>query len=303
MATAGADQDEGQHGSILLPVIMLLLLLATAATAMTLQARTSLRDAATRRDRLALAAAADGAARATALALAAAAAAQAAPPFAVDGTPQTCRLDRGRRLWLAVQDEGGLVDLNKGSPDLVELILRRAGLSAPDAGSLAQGITAHRTDAAHPSVSRKPSSGRAGNGAPANAKDFVLADEIGDLSGVETRLFAVLRPLFTTSNRSAGLDPAVAAPAIRSMLPPKELAAPQFEAMTTPSSHSDFTITATVVTSTGQGFARRGLFRLDPDAGAAGRFTAWDALPTTQPSDEAIANPFCDKIAAVLALR
>ena len=63
------EDREGQAGTILLPVILLLLLLATAATTMMLQARTSLREASTRRIRLSSALAADAAVRATALAL------------------------------------------------------------------------------------------------------------------------------------------------------------------------------------------------------------------------------------------
>ena len=307
MATEPAQSappwDEGRQGSILLPVILLLLLLATAATAMTLQARTSLRDAATRRDRLALAAVADGAVRATALALAAAAASQAAPPFALDGTPQMCRLDGRRRLVLAVQDEGGLVDLNKAGAELITLVLGRAGLSAPDAEGLAEAITAHRTDAPRPKLGKQPVRSRPGDVGAAEAKDFTLADEIGDLPGVDTRLFGTVRPLFTASNRSAGIDPAVAAPALRALIPPKELTSPKFEAMTTPSSHTDFTITADVTGATHQSFIRRGLFRMDPQAGATGRFTAWDALPMAPPWAEAGLTPFCEKLAAALAIR
>lgn len=297
------DRGDNERGSILLPVILLLLLIATAATAMTLKARTSLREGATRRDRLALAAVADGAVRATALAMASAAANRASPPFGLDGTPQGCRLDRRRWLTLTVQDEGGLVDLNKGSPQLIEQILRRIGLSAPEAGSLAKAITAHRADAAQPrgkSLSGQPNR-RQIDTPPPDAQDFVLNDEVGDLPGVDAPLFARLQPLFTTANRSAGVDPAVASPAIRALVPLKEFNAAPFDALTTPSNHSDFTITAQVSTLSGPSFTRRALFRLDPDAGPGGRFTSWDAPPLGASLAEAAPSRFCQRLAAALA--
>ena len=269
---------------------------------MTLKARTSLREGATRRDRLALAAVADGAVRATALAMASAAANRASPPFGLDGTPQGCRLDRRRRLTLTVQDEGGLVDLNKGSQQLIEQVLRRAGLSAPEAGSLATAITAHRADAPRPRAkasSRQPNR-RQIDTPSADAQDFVLTDELGDLPGVDTPMFVRLQPLFTTANRSAGIDPAVASPAIRTLVPPKEFGAAPFDALTTPSNHSDFTITAQVSILSGPSFARRALFRLDPGAGPSGRFTSWDAPPLGAAPIEAAPSPFCQKLATAL---
>ncbi len=292
--------SESEQGSILLPVILLLLLLATAATAMTLQARTSLREAATRRDRLVLAATADAAVRATALALAGAAAAKASPPFGLNGTPQGCRLAHGRQLVLVVQDEGGLVDLNKATPDLVQEILRRAGLAAAEVSSLAGTIVAHRADAARSQAlsAKRP---RQPQTPPPEVHDFVLADEIGDLPGVDVARFDRLRPLFTTSNRSAGVDPVVAAPSIRAMIPPKELASPTFEAMVTPSNHTDFTITASIATASGQSFARRALFRLDPGAGGLGLFTAWDEVPTASVPAPMTESAFCQHLATALA--
>lgn len=296
-----ARQPGGQDGSILLPVILLLMLVATAATAMTVRARTSLREAATRRDRLVLQGLADGAARGTAFALAGAAAARAAPPFPLDGTAQACRLADGRSLVVSVQDEGGLVDLNKAGAELVSTVLRRSGLSAPEAGALAQAIAAHRADAprTQPAPAKRPT-GRGPAAAPAETRDFILADELGDLPGVDIARFLRLRPLFTTANRSAGVDPGVAGPALRALVPPRELASPAFESMTTPSNHADFTITATVASPTGQRFARLAAFRLDPDSGPLGRFTAWDAPPSFDPLPEGGGAASCRRLAALL---
>lgn len=301
-ATQRTARRDRQQGSILLPVILLLMLVATAATAMTVKARTSLREAATRRDRLVLQGLADGAARALAFVLAGAANAKAAPPFPLDGTPQACRLADGRRLVLSVQDEGGLVDLNKASLELVSTVLRRAGMSAPEAGALARAIAAHRADAprAQMPTGKRPTGHGAADAPRSEPRDFMLADEVGDLPGVDAALFARLRPLFTTANHSAGVDPIVAGPALRALVPPRELASPAFERMTTPSNHADFTITATVASPTGQRFARRAAFRLDPDAGPLGRFLAWDAPPTFDALPEASGTGMCRRVALLL---
>lgn len=296
-----SDMEGRRQGSILLPVILLLMLIATAATAMTVRARTSLREAATRRDRLVLQGLADGAARAVAFAMAGAAGARAAPPFPIDGTAQACRLADGRRLVLSVQDDGGLIDLNKAEVTLVSTVLRRAGLSAPDARALTQAIAAHRADAPRvQSSARKQPTDRSGVAAQPEARDFILADELGDLPGVDAARFAQLRPLFTTANHSAGVDPTVAGPALRALVPPRELASPAFESMTTPSNHTDFTITATVASRSGQRFARRAALRLDPEAGPLGRFAAWDAPPSFDPLPQADAGGYCQRVATLL---
>ncbi|MDX7952698.1 type II secretion system protein GspK [Lichenihabitans sp. Uapishka_5] len=291
------SRSSRQRGSILLPVIVLLLLLATAATAMTIQARTSLREAATRRDRLVSAMTADAAVRATALAMATAASAQAAPPFGLDGRPQSCRLAGGRVLQITVQDQGGLVDLNKGSLDLLHLVLTRAGLGGGEATALLKLVEARRnSEAPHLPPTVAPRTPQKAAAPPQVARDFVSVDELSDMPGLSLAGFERLRPLLTTANRSAGIDPQVAAPALRALIPPKELTSASFEAMSAPSRHSDFIITAVVASGSGQRFGRRASFRLDADAGPLGRFVAWDALaPVDLVTDESTSQ-FCDRV-------
>lgn len=292
--------SHGQEGTILLPVILLMLLLATAATAMTLQARTSLREASTRRARLTLSLAADAAVRAVALALSSATADRASPPFAIDGSPQGCRLWGDRHLDLAVQDEGGRLDLNKATPDLLLRVLSRAGLSGSDAKRLAEAIVARR-EPATAEAGRSRSAGRAAKTAVAPKVGFASADELDDLPGLQRPgLYDRLRPLFTVANGSTGIDPIVAAPAIRAAIPPKELASLDLESLTTPSNHSDFTITATVGIMGGPRFRRQTVLHLDPQSGPPGRYTTWEApdafdAPTTETGE------FCNRVAAALS--
>ena len=295
---AGADPDPPTRGSILLPVIVVLLLLASAATAMTMQTKVSLREAATRRDRLVLGLLADAAVRAASLALAQAATSQASAPFAIDGTPQSCTLAGGRRLVLEIQDEGGLVDLNKGSPDLLARIFKSAGVSGWDATAMVAAIEARRQPDNRPMD--KPGAVTRRVPAMVTRQDFESADEIDTLPGMTPALFDRLRPMFSVATGAAGVDPVVAGQAIRAIIPAKEMTAPNFESMTTQSSHVAFTITATVAARSGMRFRRRAALRLDPSAGPVGRVTAWDELPALGDLEGGASGSFCSRVAAAL---
>lgn len=290
-------RPERQEGTILLPVILLLLLLATASASMVLQARTSLREASTRRTRVSLALAADAAVRATALALSTASAARTAAPFPVDGSSQGCRWAGDRRLLLSVQDEGGRVDLNKGTDDLLKEVLTKAGLSAPDVNALTEAILARRGPG---SSGSRASRAQPAKGYTASADGFALADALDGLPGLRPGDFERLRPLFTVANGSAGIDPTVAGPAIRAIIPVRDLASPSFEPMTTPSNHDNFTIRAVMGSASGLRFAREAVLHLDAQAGPLGRFTSWEA-PISY--DSWVAGPddrFCRQLGAAL---
>ncbi|MCW6509922.1 type II secretion system protein GspK [Lichenifustis flavocetrariae] len=298
---AGDDPDPRTRGSILLPVIVVLLLIASAATAMTMQTKVSLREAGTRRDRLVLGLLADAAARSAALALAQAAATQAAAPFAIDGTPQSCALADGRRLVIEIQDEGGLVDLNKGTPDLLARIFKSAGVSAWDANAMVAAIKARRQPEGGPVEKPGAVTRRAPPVASRQTQGFESADEIDALPGMTAALFDQLHPMFSVANGAAGLDPEVAGRAIRSIIPTKEMTAPDFESLKTPSSHTAFTITATVTSPLGMRFRRREALRLDPSAGPVGRVTAWDEVPALGDLDAGVSGAFCGRVAAALS--
>jgi general secretion pathway protein K len=295
--TDAASAGGRRRGSILLPVIVVLLLIASAATAMTLQARTSLREAAVRRDRLALGLEADAVVRSVALALSEAAATHAEPPFALDGTPQACPLSRGGRVVLAVQDEGGRIDLNKASRDLLLLLLQRAGLSGSSATAATEAIV-HRRD---PSTAPSPTT-RGRTSAPPAQAGYATVDEIDSVPGVTSEVSERLRPALSVASGASGVDLAVASPGLRALIPIKELSGPAFAAFVSPSSHGAFTITGTVVSGAGTRVQRQALLQVDPGSGL-GRFMTWEAPVGFDPLDRIPTGPFCLRVREALALR
>ncbi len=296
--TAQVERDD--RGSILLPVIIVLLLIASAAAAMTLQAKVSLRDASVRRDRLVLGFMADALTRSAAVALAQAAAVKGAPPFAIDGTPQSCWLPAHRQVVLAVQDQGGLIDLNKAPAELLARVFTQAGLGGTGAKALSDAILARRDTGAPISV--KGMTSRAppprSTGLPSS---FDSADQIEGLPGVTPDLFNRLRSLFTVGSATAGVDPIVAAPALRALISRREMNAPEFKTYSVPSAHAGFDIKAVVTLPSGMRFTRHAAFRLDPSDGPGGRFAEWDAPVDTAPLAPGGQGAFCGAFAEALS--
>src|SRR5215470_15031289 len=67
-------------------------------------------------------------------------AAAKASRFAANGTPHVCALPGGALAALAVEDEGGKVDLNTASPKLISALLRGFGAGFDQADGLAAAI-------------------------------------------------------------------------------------------------------------------------------------------------------------------
>ena len=196
-----------------------------------------------------------------------------------------------------MQDEGGRIDLNKATTDLLSKILSQAGLSAPDVNALTGAIMARRgTGTGASGRPRAPST----KGYTAQATGFALADALDGLPGMQAGFFDRLRPLFTVANGSAGIDPVVAAPAIRAIIPSRELLSAAFEPMTTPSNHSDFTIDAAVATAAGLRYQREAVLHLDPQTGPLGRFTSWEAPVSYETQRSSGEGAFCSRVASAL---
>jgi general secretion pathway protein K len=128
---------------------------------------------------------------------------------------------RGVQLEIAVQDEGGKVDLNAASPALLEAVLVSAGADAAAARRIAQAIADWR-DRDH---DRRPDGAEARDYAaaalatgPRNAA-FVVLEELRAVRGMNPELFMAAAPLLTVHSGAAGIDPQVAPPRVLAALP------------------------------------------------------------------------------------
>lgn len=111
-------------------------------------------------------------------------------------------------VTLAIQDEGGRVDLNAAGRDLIEAALRSAG--AP--GSLAAAIVDWRDGDDFVTPGGAEDREYAARGYPYGARDtpFDTVDELRQVTGVTPQLFERIAPLFTVHSNRPGIDPAVA---------------------------------------------------------------------------------------------
>lgn len=244
-----------EQGFVLITVLWIVALLAAAAIAFTVSMRSQLL---LQRNLASLAQAeriADGLTRWSALRLA---------EGNIDGAALAGRMDYCRwspdiRAGIAIQDQGGLIDINAASPALLSALID--GL-APNPAS-AQAAFAEILDYRDLDQTAQ----RGGDepaiypGRPFGPKDdaFQTVDELDQIPSLEGGLFTRLRPLLTVSSQQMGFDLARAPAALLTALSPQGGDLSQWSS---PSPSKVFEITATVLMPSGTIFSRRTLISL-----------------------------------------
>ena len=131
--------------------------------------------------------------------------------FALDGTPVFCSLPQGAVAAIAAEDEGGKVDLNGAPPRLLEAMLKGFGAEGNEAGAITKAIVEFRTVDGPPVASRF---GASSVGIAPKHGLFQTIFELDQVAGIDPRLARALYPFVTVSSARAGLDPALAPPAL-----------------------------------------------------------------------------------------
>lgn len=202
---------KGEEAGFVLPAVLLILVLLSAATAtaaLRLQTRTTL--ASQRADGLRLQGLADGIARLIAFGLVVERR-QRAPGLGLpeDGSPVACPLPGGRTARIALRDQGGLLDLNTTPRPQLEEGLRAVGAPDRDAATLAAEIVDFRDpdETPEPGGGAETTQYRARGLAhgPRNGP-FVQAEEIGQLPSMTPALAALLLPAVTVFNPDGHLN-------------------------------------------------------------------------------------------------
>lgn len=137
------------------------------------------------------------------------ASAQSPVEVVYDGAPSFCVLD-GAAVALAIEEEGGKIDLNAATPELLQLALVGLGLDERAAQQTARSIVDFRT---------APMGGirmEADSDKPIEPKQslFETVMELDQVSGVDPGLFRDLIPFVTVHTKSPGVDPRTAPPAL-----------------------------------------------------------------------------------------
>lgn len=200
-----------------------------------------------------------------------------------DGAPRFCVLD-GAAVALAMEDEGGKIDLNASSPELLTAALVGLGVKDGMAREAAKAIVAYRTPAngAIGQIRATPA-----NGKPIQPKQglFETVLELDQVSGIDAALFRALIPFVTVHSRISGVDPRSSPPALFAALagfPIEDVRAliaspypnalnrkdPRFPATYNQSGdHAAYLIHAEVLLATGQLAAKDALLDLRPPNG------------------------------------
>lgn len=214
---AGSRRRDAQRGIALVAVLWGVLLLSVLAVTYSTRAGTEARLVRNVAERAAVRSLADAGVFWALRELLRPAAAQR---IASDGTRYAIAF-RGAQLHVAVQDEGGKVDLNGAAPALLEAVLAAAGAEPAAAHGIAQSIADWRDR----DDDRRPGGAEAGDYAaaglatgPRNAP-FVLLEELRAVWGMTPALFAAASPLLTVHSGAGGIDPQTAPPPVLRALP------------------------------------------------------------------------------------
>lgn len=201
-----------------------------------------------------------------------------------DGAPTYCVFD-GAAIALAIEDEGGKVDLNAAPDQLLQALLEGLGLDAKAASAVASAIIDFRSSPAD-DIARnfvKPKALDKPFGPKKALFETIL--ELDQVSGIDSTLFRELLPFATVHSHSAGVDAQAAPPALFATLagfPPQEIQSlkttpfpnalnrkdPRFPAnFKQPGEHGAFLVHAEALLATGQTAAKDAIIDLRGGSG------------------------------------
>lgn len=130
-----------------------------------------------------------------------------------DGTPLFCVLSDAA-VAVAIEEEGGKVDLNSASPKLLQATLMGFGIEMRQADALANAIVAFRTAPTNDITQPQVVNDLSGKPFPPKRALFQTALELDQVEGVDAQLFRELTPFVTVHSRSQGVDARSAPPAL-----------------------------------------------------------------------------------------
>ncbi len=132
--------------------------------------------------------------------------------ISVDGTPAECRMPDGVRIVIAIEDEGGKVDLNRADETLLRIVLAGLGHSPSEASRLADRILDYRDpdELRRLSGAEREEYRRAGAAAGPADGPFLSVEELTQVLGMPAETAERLLPLVTVDSGSSGIDLGVA---------------------------------------------------------------------------------------------
>ena len=200
--------DTGQRGFALIAVIWIAGLLAVMASSFAITSRSTALVAAHSAQNLRAEYIADGIVRLSALRLADWM--DGVPSYPLNGDLRACRWGEEVEVWISVQDQGGLIDLNTASPTLLKRMLETLLMPPADVLALVARIRDFRDpDGVNDSLLPEKVDYAGLSWEPKN-EPFAVPEELDQIPGLSFQQYRQLRKWVTVQSQQPGFDPAVA---------------------------------------------------------------------------------------------
>lgn len=182
-----------------------------------------------------------------------------------DGRSYELRLGEGR-VEIRLQDEAGKIDLNRAPEQMLKRFFLAVGLGEGEAGALVDAIMAARRQVGDNNAARAP---------------FENLGQIGRLPGMSPDVEARLAPYLTVYSGRESIDPAVAPPLLRQLLPTSTVEAElqpidrAAEQSGSPTGSFTVMVLAEATTGTGGQFTREAVVQRTDDPAKPFRILLW----------------------------
>jgi general secretion pathway protein K len=179
-----------------------------------------------------------------------------------NGEHSFCQWSSDAMIGLAVQDQGGLVDLNVASPDLLNALFKGLAQSQAETDSLIAELQDYRDpDSQSASGESEPSNYPGKNFGPKNAP-FSIVEELDQVPGVNAALFEKLLPLVTVQSQQPGFDLSRAPKELLAALGATSPTDPQLQRFSSPSAYKLFAVDVVVETKQNARYYRHAMIAL-----------------------------------------
>jgi general secretion pathway protein K len=161
--------------------------------------------------------------------------ASAGQKIAANGERTRCAWSSDISIDISVQDQGGLIDLNTASPELLTVLFRGLGASEAKAGELLNSIRDFRDpDSLSENGGEEPRTYPGKSYGPKNGP-FAETAEVDQIPGFEDALFQETMRFVTVHSQQSGIDLAAAPPALLDALTSKIGSPEQLNRFSSPS--------------------------------------------------------------------